>query len=149
MPATRNARRRFENKVNQVQAQPEIITPSAQFMANATAMVPGNVMGRMGRSVAPASKQVNAPQTAPAAGNWKVTSDARGAPAAYPKGGGGNASLYDLSPGNASPFPYAQVFTPSSLDSAGAHARTDAFQHGRLIARDRHVLGVWCCDDGL
>ena len=134
------ARRRFEQKVNQIQAQPEIITPSAQFMANATAMVPGNVMGRMGRSVAPASKQVNAPQTAPAAGNWKVTSDARGAPAAYPKGGGGNASLYDLSPGNASPFPYAQVFTPASLDGAGAHARTDAFQHGRLIAHDRHII---------
>ena len=135
-----SARRRFEQKVNQVQAQPAIITPSAQFMANATAMVPGNVMGRMGRSVSPASKQVNAPQTAQAAGNWKVTSDARGAPAAYPKGGGGNSSLYDLSPGNASPFPYAQVFTPASLDGAGAHARTDAFQHGRLIAHDRHII---------
>lgn len=135
-----SSRRRFEQKVNQVQAQPEIVTPSAQFMANATALVPGNMLGRMGRNAQPSVKGVNAPATAPAAGNWKVTSDARGAPAAYPKGGGGNASLYDLSPGNASPFPHAQVFTPGSLDSAGGHARTDAFQHGRLIAHDRHII---------
>lgn len=134
------ARRRFEQKVNQIQAQPEVITPSAQFMANATPQVPGAIMGRMGRGFPQQNHQVNAPQTALAAGNWKVTSDARGAPAAYPKGGGGNAALYDLSPGNASPFPHAQVFTPASLDSAGAHARTDAFQHGRLIAHDRHII---------
>jgi hypothetical protein len=134
------ARRRYAQKVNQVQQGPAVPSPSAQFMANATAMVPGNVMGRMGRSVPPATHRVNAPQTALAAGNWKVTSDARGAPAAYPRGGGGNSSLYDLSPGNASPYPYAQVFTPASLDGAGAHARTDAFQHGRLIAHDRHII---------
>ena len=139
--ANPSARRRFEQKVNQVQAQPEIITPSAQFMANATAMVPGNVMGRMGRSVAPASKQVNAPQTALAAGNWQVTSDSRGAPASFPSHPGtGGPDLNGRDPSNLSPFPVAQVFTPASLDGAGAHARTDAFQHGRLIAPDRHII---------
>ena len=65
--ANPSARRRFEQKVNQIQEQPAIITPSAQFMANATAMVPGNVMGRMGRSYTQQNHQVNAPQTALAA----------------------------------------------------------------------------------
>lgn len=133
-------RRRFQDQVNAVQQRPTVVTPSAQFMANATSMVPGNAMGRMGRGAVAGNHQVNAPVTGLAAGNSVVTSDARGAPAAYPKGGGGNVHLMDAGPGNVSPWPHAQVFTPSSLDGAGAHARTDQFQHGRLIAHDRHII---------
>lgn len=103
-------------------------------------LVPGNIFGRMGKGAVSGRRQVNAQATAPAYGNSVVTSDTRGAPAAYPKGGGGNIHLMDNGPGNVSPWPHAQVFTPSSLDSAGAHARTDAFQHGRMIARDRHII---------
>ncbi len=136
-----SSRRRFEQKVNQVQAQPAQITPSAQFLSNATGMVPGNVMGRMGRSGMTGHHPVNAPVSALAAGNSVVTSDGRGGRAGYRKTGGtNNNTFYDLTPANRAPWPYAQVFTPSSLDSAGAHARTDAFQHGRLIAHDRHII---------
>jgi len=140
MANPRSARRRFEQKVNQVQAQPAQITPSAQFLGAAMPLVPGNIYGRMGKGAVSGRRYVNAPVTGPAAGNWRVTSDARGAPAAYPKGGGGNVHLMDNGPGNVSPWPVAQVFTPGSLDSAGAHARTDAFQHGHLIAHDRHII---------
>jgi len=140
MPTPTGPRRRLEQKVNQVQERPAVITPSAQFMAAAMPLVPGNIYGRMGKGAVSGRMQVNAPATARAYGNSVVTSDARGAPAAYPKGGGGTDHLMDNGPGNVSPWPYARVFTPSSLDSAGAHARTDAFQHGRLIAHDRHII---------
>jgi hypothetical protein len=141
MANPRSSRRRFEQKVNQVQAQPTQITPSAQFLSSATPRVPGNVLGRMGRGMVQGNHQVNAPATAPAAGNAVVTSDSRGAPAGSRKNGGtNNPGLYDLTPANRAPWPYASVFTPASLDSAGAHARTDAFQHGHLIAHDRHII---------
>ena len=132
--ATRTSRRRFTQKVNQVQAQPTQITPSAQFLGAAMPLVPGNIYGRMGKGAVSGRRLVNAPVTGPAAGNWRVTSDARGARAAQPAKGAGSGIA------NASPFPHAQVFTPGSLDSAGAHARTDAFQHGHLIAHDRHII---------
>jgi hypothetical protein len=128
------ARRRFIQKVNQVQAQPTVITPSAQFLGAAMPLVPGNIYGRMGKGPVSGRRQINAPVTGPAAGNWQVTSDPRGQRAAQPAKGAGQGIA------NVSPFPHAQVFTPGSLDSAGAHARTDAFQHGHLIAHDRHII---------
>ena len=133
-------RRRLENKVTPVQTPPKVITPSAQLMAMAMPLVPGNIYGRMGKGAVSGRRQVNAPVTGAAGGNWRVTSDARGGPAAQPGKGMGNHTLSDMGPDNVSPWPNAQVFTPASLDSAGAHARTDAFQHGRLIAHDRHII---------
>ena len=127
-------RRRLQQKANLTQAQPTQPTPSAVYMAPAMPLVPGNIFGRMGKGVVGGRKVVNAQATAPAYGNWKVTSDRRGQPAAQPGKGAGNGIA------DASPYPHAQVFTPNSLDSAGGHARTDAFQWGRLIARDRHII---------
>jgi hypothetical protein len=135
------ARRRFTQKVNQVQEQPTVITPSAQFLGAAMPLVPGNIYGRMGKGPVSGRRMVNAPVVGLAAGNSVVTTDPRGGRPGYRKTGGTNTStFYDESPANLSPWPHAQVFTPGSLDSAGAHARTDAFQHGHLIAHDRHII---------
>src|SRR5208282_5881744 len=84
---SRNARRRFTQKVNQVQEQPTVITPSAQFLGAAMPLVPGNIYGRMGKGAVSGRRLVNAPVTGPAAGNWRVTSDARGQRAAQPAKG--------------------------------------------------------------
>lgn len=137
-----NARRRrnqiaqvdFTQKVNQIQNQPTQITPSATLIGMAAPMVPGDMYWRMGKGPIRGRVNINAPETALAAGNWKVTSDSRGDVAAQPAMGAG----YGIA--NASPFPARTVLTPHSLDSAGMHARTAAFQHGRLIAHDRHIL---------
>ena len=139
--ASPTARRRFTQKVNQVQAQPTVITPSAQFLGAAMPLVPGNIYGRMGKGPVSGRRQVNAPVAGLAAGNSVVTTDPRGGLPGSRKTGSTNfPTLRDESPANLSPWPYAQVFTPGSLDSAGAHARTDAFQHGHLIAHDRHII---------
>lgn len=69
------------------------------------------------------------PVTAPAAGNAVVTSDARGQAAAQPGQGDGI---------NASPVGGRVVVTPAS--QLGRFARTPAYENGKLIARDRHVL---------
>lgn len=135
MPTPTGPRRRLQQQVNSTQQQPTVITPSAQFIGVEMPLVPGNVFGRMGKGAVSGRRLVNAPVTGPAGGNWRVTSDARGAPAAQPAKGAGTGIA------NASPYPHAEVFTPSSLDGAGAHARTAAFQHGRLIAHDRHIIG--------
>jgi len=124
----------FTQKVNQVQAQPTTITPSAAFIGSASPMVPGDVYWRMGKGAVRGRQKINAPYSDMAAGNSVVTSDPRGMPAAQPGKGTGTG------PRNESPFPQRSVFTPHSLDSAGMHARTAAFQHGRLIAHDRHIL---------
>ena len=133
-------RRRYEQKVNQIQQPATVLSPSAKLMSIASTRVPGNIYGRMGRGAPNTSKMIEAPITGSAGGNWFVTSDARGGRAAQPGKGMGGNTLQDMGPDNASPFPYAQVFTPSSLDGAGKYARTAAFQHGRLIAHDRHVI---------
>ena len=85
------------------------------------------VLARLGR--VPAG--ISAPVTGPAAGNWRVTSDARGAAAAQPGKGMGDG------PANASPYPQRDVITPAY--QLGLRARTAAYQNGRLIARDRHI----------
>ena len=137
-----NARRRrnffakldFNQKVNQVQNQPTQITPSAWLIGIAAPMVPGDVYWRMGKGAVRGRTNINAPETALAAGNSVVTSDPRGSVAQQPGQGAG------MGIANESPFPSRTVLTPHSLDSAGQHARTSAFQHGRLIARDRHII---------
>ena len=87
-----------------------------------------------------------APASAPAAGNWRVTSDARGAPAAYPGHGTGNAGLADNGPQNESPYggisgrqvrPWIQ--TPPSMLNRQAYGGY-AYQNGKLIAPDRHIM---------
>jgi hypothetical protein len=107
---------------------------SAQFIHMAMPMVPGDVYWRMGKGAVRGRTNVNAAPTAIAHGNSVVRSDPRGEPAARPGTGAGHGIA------NHSPYPVAQVQTPHSLDSAGMHARTAAFQHSRLIARDRHII---------
>lgn len=149
-------RRRLQQKVNAIQAQPEVTTPSAVYISAATRMVPGNAMGRMGRgplrggSADPALFS-NPPRIAPAAGNSFVTVDARGNTqtsgirATSNMGGPGKWGT-DLGPGNASPFgsipghQIRSVRTRRDLDGAGRFAYTDNFQHGALIAHDRHII---------
>ena len=121
-------------KINNDPYQPDTVTPSAQFLEAAMPLVPGNIFARLGKGAVAGRIQINAPVTGLAAGNWRVTSDPRGERAAFPSGGAGDGIA------NVSPYPHAQVQTPHSLDSAGQHARTDAFQHGRLIAHDRHII---------
>jgi hypothetical protein len=121
-------------KVNQIQNQPAQNTPSAVFIGSAAPLVPGDVYWRMGRGALRGRTVIDAPVTAIAHGNTVVTSDPRGQVAAQPGQGAG----YGIN--NESPYPSRVVLTPHSLDSAGMHARTAAFQHGRLIARDRHIL---------
>lgn len=139
-----NARRRLHNqaaradftqKVNQIQNQPTVITGSMELIGMAAPMVPGDVYWRMGKGAIRGRTIIDAPVTAVAHGNTVVKSDPRGQQAAQPGKGAG----YGIN--NRSPYPSPLVFTPHSLDSAGMHARTAAFQHGRLIARDRHILG--------
>ena len=125
----------FAQKVNQIQQRPTEITPSAALIGQAAPMVPGDVYWRMGKGAIRGRTMIEAPVTEPAAGNSFVTSDPRGAMAAQPGQGAG----YGIS--NESPYPNRTVLTPHSLDSAGMHARTSAFQHGRSIMRDRHILG--------
>lgn len=124
----------FNQKVNQVQSGPPAISPTAQFILTATPMVPGDIYGRIGKGGFRGRTMINAPATDPAAGNSVVTSDPRGQKASGPGDGTGRGIA------NLSPFPWRAVLTPHSLDSSGQHARTDAFQWGRLIARDRHIL---------
>ena len=94
----------------------------------------GELYGRMGKGAVSGRRLVNAPVTGPAAGNWRVTSDARGARAAHPR----------RAPGRGSPTgPRSRMrrcSPPGPWTGAGAHARTDAFQHGHLIAHDRHII---------
>jgi hypothetical protein len=132
--ARRRGQAAFTQKVNQVQQRPTQITPSAQLIGTAAPMVPGDVYWRMGKGAIRGRTTIEAPVTELAAGNSVVTSDPRGAPAAMPEQGMG----YGLA--NESPYPFRTILTPHSLDSAGMHARTAAFQHGRLIAHDRHIL---------
>ena len=84
-------------------------------------MVAFATLGRRGLTAAPV--------TGPAAGNGVVTSDARGQVAAQP--GKGNAI-------DTSPVGGRVIVTPPS--QLGQQARTPAYQNGRLIARDRHIL---------
>jgi hypothetical protein len=124
----------FEQKINQIQSQPEIITPSAGFISAATPLIPGDIYWRMGRGQPSGRTRIAGMQSGTGAGNVIVTSDPRGEYAARPGAGAGDGIA------NVSPYPVAVVQTPHSLDSAGAHARTPAFQHGKLIARDRHII---------
>lgn len=142
-------RRRLEQKVNAIQAQPTVATPSATFIEAAMPLVPGNIFGRMGRGAISGRRQINAPATTPQYGNDSNRSDARMAPDATPRGGGGEGIGrwgYDLGPANASPYgsiPGQQirsVRTRRDLDGAGRFAYTDNFQHGALIAHDRHII---------
>lgn len=133
-------RRRLLQKVNQIEARPTQPTPSAVYLEAAMPLVPGDMYGRMGKGATATRRFIGAPATSPAAGNSVITSDARGNRADGPGKGMGGHTLYDMGPDNASPWPHAQVFTPGSLNSAGKHARTDAFQWGRLIAHDRHII---------
>lgn len=74
--------------------------------------------------------------TGPAQGNAVVRSDARGAAAAQPgKGAGGGFRDGGIS--DASPYPEREIITPPA--QLLLRARTDAYQRGRLIARDRHI----------
>ena len=116
-------------------------TPSDVFLATSRPNATSSTLGRMGRT-----GQFGAPISGPAAGNSYITSDARGAPSAFPGKGGGNGSLYSTEPMNASPYPdtsrsagRAQFIRtpPSQLNRA---AYTPAFQHGAAIARDRHII---------
>ena len=120
--------------ISGVQSQPTVNPPSAQFIGQAAPMVPGDMFGRLGKGPRNGRTQIEALATAQGAGNSVVRSDPRGEPAAFPWGGAGHGIA------NTSPYPASTVQTPHSLDSAGAHARTAAFQHGRLIARDRHII---------
>jgi hypothetical protein len=90
---------------------------------------------------------VQPPVTNEAGGNSYVTSDARGAPAAYPGHGTGGPALQGTEPGNVSPYgtvpgqqyrPY--IRTPPSMVNKQAYGGL-AFQNGRLIAYDRHIAG--------
>ena len=69
--------------------------------------------------------------TAAAQGNSVVTSDDRGARAAQPGKGAGTGIA------NQSPYGGRTIVTPPS--QLLRRARTPGYQHGRLIARDRHV----------
>lgn len=128
------AQAEFSQKVNQIQQQPTVITPSAYLIGIAAPMVPGDVYWRMGKGAVRGRTAIDAGATAVAYGNSVVTSDPRGDTAAYPAFPGAGFGI-----ANESPFPSRAVFTPHSLDSAGMHARTAAFQHGRGIARDRMI----------
>lgn len=88
---------------------------------------------------------IQPPITGLAAGNWRVTSDARGAVAS--RRGTGNTNLLDNGPMNESPYggisgrqyrPW--VRTPPSQLNRMAYGGL-AFQNGRLIAYDRHIAG--------
>lgn len=124
----------FQQKVNQIQSQPAIITPSAEFISGATPMVPGDIYWRMGRGQPTGRTRISAMQTGTGHGNAVVTSDPRGEAAAFPWGGAGDGIA------NSSPFPHAVIQTPNSLDGAGKFARTPMFEHSKLIARDRHII---------
>jgi len=85
------------------------------------------VLARLGRGPG----GISAPVTGPAQGNSVVTSDARGQRAAQPGKGAGDGIA------NASPYPEREIITPPY--QLLRQARTPQFQHGRLIARDRHI----------
>jgi len=115
---------------------------------NAGQQVPPNLPNAAGMTRARVQGNWSpAPATGPAEGNWQVTSDARGQnPAAYPGAGMGGPSLVDTGPENQSPYggissqqirPW--VRTPPSLVNKQAYGGA-RYQHGRLIAYDRHVV---------
>jgi hypothetical protein len=141
----RVSRRRVQSEIAQREAQPYQPTPSDVFLASSMPLAAAGIYGRMGKGGVSAHVQVNAPASGPAQGNSVVTSDARGAQAAFPGHGQGNGSLADTGPANESPFGSVSgvqvrvVNTRREMLSA-AYSYTDQFQHGRAIARDRHVI---------
>lgn len=138
-------RRRLLSQVQQIEAQPHQQSASDVFFSASTAQVMAGVFGRMGRGQPSVRPNPGAPPTALAYGNSVVTVDTRGADTAQPGKGKGNGQLADLSPFNAGIYgdvrgrQIRRVDTPPEALSA-AYTRTDAFQHGRLIAHDRHII---------
>lgn len=140
---SRQARRRVQ-QVQAVEARPYQPTPSDVFLASSLPLVSAGIYGRMGRGPAPGPTGVGAPVTGPAYGNSYVTSDARGAPVEHLKQGQGNDHFNDTGPFNESPFGSVSGRQVRRIDTPPAAlnitAATPAFQHGRLIARDRHII---------
>jgi hypothetical protein len=145
----RTPRRRLNaQRAQAVQARPYQETPSDVFLASSMPLAAAGIYGRLGKGPAPPTRpRIGAPATGKAQGNWVVTSDARGASAAYARGTGmGNEDLADTSPANESPYGSVsgqqarRVDTPPSMITAGGMARTPQFQHGRAIAHDRHII---------
>ena len=141
-------RRRMQQQVQDIESRPYQPTPSDTFMASSMPLASASIYGRMGKGPAPGMHAVAAPATAPAYGNSVVTTDERGGYATTPKGGGGMGTGkwgWDNGPENNSPYgsvsgqQVRRVDTPPEGIS-GRYTRTDAFQHGRLIARDRHII---------
>jgi hypothetical protein len=145
MPMATAPRRRLQTKAEQVQAQNYQPTPSDVFLATSMPLVSAGCFARMGKGAAPLPRpSVAAPVTAVAYGNSVVTSDNRGTPAAQPGKGMGfpfhNTSPFDESPyGSVSGIQLRHIDTPKE-ELSSRYSRTDAFQHGRLIAHDRHII---------
>ncbi len=140
-------RRRLKQQVQQVQAQPYQPSVTDLFLVSSMPLASAGIYGRMGRGAGPLPRpSVAAPVTALAYGNSVVTSDARGsAKAAYPFRGMSSIALENTSPMNESPYGSVsglqsrRVGTRPEALSSG-HSYTPEFQHGRGIARDRHII---------
>lgn len=131
---TRQARRKLAVQRRQVEAQPQQVTPSDVFLAFSRPSATQAMLGRM--------RPHFAPQTGYAYGNSGISSDARAsAPAAQPGKGGQASYTSGNNIGDASPYPGPgrPVRTPPSMLNLRAY--TPQFQHGRGIARDRHIIG--------
>jgi hypothetical protein len=142
---SRSARRRIpQQQVAAVEARAYQPTPSDVFLASSMPLVSADIYGRMGRGPAPGPSGVGAPVSGLAYGNSYVTSDARGAPVQHLRQGQGNEHFNDTGPFNESPYgsisgrQLRRVDTPPA--ALNITAATPAFQHGRLIARDRHII---------
>jgi hypothetical protein len=142
----RSARRRLNAQaVAAVEARPYQSTPSDVFLASSRPLAAAGIFMRMGRGGTPARSGVGAPASALAHGNSVVTSDARGqARAAYPGHGQAGPALQSAGPDDESPYGSISGRQLRRIDTPPAAlnitAATPAFQHGRLIARDRHVI---------
>ena len=147
IPSKRSARRRLQSQaVLQRETQPYQNTPSDVFLADSMPQAAAGIYARMGKGAQSGKNYTTASPTALAYGNFVVTSDKRGqGAAAYPGHGQGGPNLQDLGPVNESPYGNVsgqQVRRvhekPETLSSR--YSYTDAFQHGRSIARDRHII---------
>lgn len=135
------ARRQGLQAARAIQQTPYTETPSDVFLADSRPNATGHTLGRLGRQGG-----IGAPVTGPAAGNWQVTSDARGNTAGFPGRGTGHGNLQGDEPQNASPWPYQPgqqdrpfIRTPPSMLNRQAYAGM-AFRNGRGIAHDRHII---------
>ena len=145
---TRAARRRNQSAVQSIESRPYQPTPSDVFLASSMPLASASIYGRMGKGPAPGMHAVAAPTTAAAYGNSVVTTDERGGYATTPTGGGGMGTGkwgFDNGPENQSPYGSVSGQQVRHIDTppegvSGRYSRTAAFQHGGLIARDRHII---------